>query len=274
MKAKLTISTTLVAAIFAALIFYYRSDVEALRSASSFHPLGKSHSRILGLKAPQLIGLNDVPQTFLLALIAAEDRDFFDHRGFDFGAMQEAVRSWWRGDERLRGASTMTQQLAKTLFLNSERTLGRKLQESIYAAKLEAAFSKEELLTLYINSVEWGDNIYGVGEAAKAYFGKQPQDLEGWEIAYLTAILPNPRLIPDLPFVQVAGLLEQRIRNVVVIRDCRAAQSDDVRTNFTAMLLCAKQHVPDAQFGDEVAKIKASLKIKFDTKKVSSSLPN
>lgn len=126
------------------------------------------------------------------AMMASEDIAFPSHPGFDLGAIQEALDEAAAGDPRPRGGSTMTQQLAKNLFLDGERTLARKLRELLYALDLEASLDKRHILQLYINIVELGPDLHGVGPAAHAYFAKRPGGLTDKEAAFLAALLPSP----------------------------------------------------------------------------------
>ena len=127
------------------------------------------------------------------AAIAAEDIRFRTHPGFDLIAIQEALDASV-GEERMRGGSTITQQLAKNLFLDGRRTLLRKLRELILALNMESRMSKDAILALYLNVVEFGPGIHGISEAANAWFLKDPAQLTAREAAFLTSILPAPQM--------------------------------------------------------------------------------
>jgi membrane peptidoglycan carboxypeptidase len=127
------------------------------------------------------------------AAIAAEDARFPEHPGYDIEGINLALQALSSGEERPRGGSTITQQLAKNLFLSGERTLARKARELLYALELERVLGKSRILELYINVVEFGPELYGVRGAADVYFLKQPQGLAPQEAAFLSAILPSPR---------------------------------------------------------------------------------
>jgi hypothetical protein len=127
------------------------------------------------------------------AVVAAEDIRFHSHPGYDLVAIQEALQAA-PDEERIRGGSTITQQLAKNLFLDGRRTFCRKLRELLIAMSLEKRMSKEAILTLYLNIVEFGPGIYGVGNAADAWFIKRPSGLTPREAAFLASILPAPRM--------------------------------------------------------------------------------
>ena len=123
------------------------------------------------------------------AVTASEDAGFFGHRGFDFREIANAVTD----RSRVRGASTISQQLSKNLFLSPERTLARKVREALGTIALEASLSKGRLLEIYLNIAEWGPGVYGVGEAARFWFGKDARDLTARESAFLATVIPSPR---------------------------------------------------------------------------------
>jgi monofunctional biosynthetic peptidoglycan transglycosylase len=126
------------------------------------------------------------------AVIAAEDTRFCEHYGFDTVELEKAVRDWRRG-RRVRGASTITMQTAKNLFLWPGRSFVRKAAEAYLTPWLEIGLSKERILELYLNIAEWGPGIYGAEAAAQTYFGKPARALKPNEAALLAAVLPNPR---------------------------------------------------------------------------------
>ena len=127
------------------------------------------------------------------AVIAAEDIRFRSHPGFDLIAIQEALANA-QSDERLRGGSTLTQQLAKNLFLDGRRTLRRKLRELLLALSMEERMTKDAILALYLNVVEFGPGIWGIRDAADAWFLKRPDQLSVREAAFLASILPAPKM--------------------------------------------------------------------------------
>jgi monofunctional biosynthetic peptidoglycan transglycosylase len=126
------------------------------------------------------------------AVLVAEDIGFFSHRGFALAEMQNALEEALRDRERPRGASTITQQLAKNLWLSPSRNPLRKGREALLTSQLERALSKRRILELYLNVVEFGPGVYGAGAASQRYFGKAPADLDESEAAQLAAVLPNP----------------------------------------------------------------------------------
>lgn len=161
-----------------------------------------------------------VAPVLLRTVVLAEDARFHEHGGIDFGAIREAVgvrphagwlrTAWvaWTRRDRIRGASTLTQQLAKNLYLSPARSAPRKLKEAVTALRLEGALTKERILELYLNVAEWGPRIWGIGAASRAYYGVRPSQLDLWQAAELAATLPHPR--SSNPATRPAAMAEGR----------------------------------------------------------------
>jgi monofunctional glycosyltransferase len=142
---------------------------------------------------------SDVSPHLKLAVVAAEDQRFADHSGFDFQAIEKAAKTNQRGGT-VRGASTISQQVAKNLFLWPARSWVRKALEAAITVLLETMWSKERILDVYVNVAEMGDGVYGAEAAAKRFFRKPAASLTPSESALLAAVLPNPRgLRADAP---------------------------------------------------------------------------
>lgn len=137
------------------------------------------------------VGLADVSSPMALAVVAAEDQKFPDHHGFDLQAINQALRDN-EHRELPRGASTISQQVAKNLFLWPGRSLLRKGMEAVCTSLLEGLWPKRRILEVYLNIVEFGPGVFGVGAASATYFGKAPKQLQESEAARLAAVLPNP----------------------------------------------------------------------------------
>jgi monofunctional biosynthetic peptidoglycan transglycosylase len=135
---------------------------------------------------------NAISAPMCLAAVAAEDQRFPQHWGFDFASIADAVETHGTPG-RLRGASTITQQVARNLFLWQGRSYIRKGLEAYFAVLLETLWPKRRILEVYLNVAEFGDGVYGVGAAAQTFFGKRPIELQTAEAALLAAVLPNPR---------------------------------------------------------------------------------
>jgi len=135
---------------------------------------------------------DDISKQMALAVIAAEDQNFPFHFGFDFEQIEKAIEQHERG-RRLRGASTITQQVAKNLFLWEGRSFIRKGFEAYFTVLIELLWSKERILEVYLNIIETGDMIFGVGAASQIYFKKEPFKLTRTQAALLAATIPNPK---------------------------------------------------------------------------------
>jgi hypothetical protein len=142
--------------------------------------------------SPDFVALSEVPVLLIETLLLAEDAGFLGHRGVDLSEVPSAVLTNWSRGGAARGASTITQQLAKNLFLSREKRLGRKLQELSLALLLEATLDKQRILEIYLNVIEWGPGLHGLRPAARRYFGKEPRDLTPRQMAFLAAIVPGP----------------------------------------------------------------------------------
>lgn len=127
------------------------------------------------------------------AVLIAEDSAFFQHSGYDLEQIKESAKRNWREKRLARGASTITQQLAKNLYLSTSKNPLRKIQEFFIARKMENDLSKQRIFEIYLNVIEWGDGIYGIEPAAQRYFGKSASALLPEEAAILAAMIPNPR---------------------------------------------------------------------------------
>ncbi|MBR4489720.1 transglycosylase domain-containing protein [bacterium] len=132
-----------------------------------------------------------IPDHLIWAVVVSEDAGFFVHKGVDFQELDAAVKDNIK-KHKLRGGSTITQQLAKNLFLNRDKTLLRKFREVLLAIELDAALSKERLLEIYFNIIEWAPGIFGISQASYYYFGKEPFQLTPLESAYLASVIPGP----------------------------------------------------------------------------------
>ena len=142
--------------------------------------------------SPDFIALRDVPPLFVRTLLLAEDTGFYGHRGIDLRELPAALLTNWSRGGAARGASTITQQLAKNLFLSRDKQVGRKLQELAITFLLESALGKDRILEIYLNIIEWGPDLRGLRPAARRYFGCEPQALTPAEMAFLVAIIPGP----------------------------------------------------------------------------------
>jgi transglycosylase-like protein len=146
----------------------------------------------VSLSSPDFIALGDVPPLFVRTLLLAEDAGFYGHKGIDLRELPSALLTNLSRGEAARGASTITQQLAKNLFLSRDKEVGRKLQELAITFLLESALGKDRILEIYLNIIEWGPDLRGLRPAARHYFDCEPQALTPAQMAFLVAIIPGP----------------------------------------------------------------------------------
>lgn len=136
---------------------------------------------------------DEISDNFKKAVVAAEDGKFIHHHGFDWEGIQYALEKNEKSGEVVNGGSTISQQLAKNLFLYNQRSLIRKGQEAIATWMMERMWSKQRILEVYMNSVQFGDHLYGVEAASRYYFHRSAQNLTRDQAAFLAALLPNPK---------------------------------------------------------------------------------
>ncbi|HRZ79300.1 MAG TPA: biosynthetic peptidoglycan transglycosylase [bacterium] len=145
----------------------------------------------IGPASDSFVPIEYLPEHVYWAVVISEDAGFFMHPGIDFAELGAAVIDNIKNN-KLRGGSTITQQLAKNLFLNRQKTLIRKFQEMLLAVELDSTFSKNRLLEMYLNMIEWAPGIFGISQAAHYYFDKSPYELTPLESAYLASVIPGP----------------------------------------------------------------------------------
>ena len=151
--------------------------------------------RVIATRGPRHghpVRLDELPPYVPRAFLAAEDRRFYKHGAIDFEGVARALWADWRAHRTVQGASTLTQQLARTLYLKPDQTWTRKFQEAVIAYRIEAKMSKDEVLELYLNRIFFGDNAYGIDAAAQTYFGKPAAQLDLQEAALLAALPKAP----------------------------------------------------------------------------------
>jgi monofunctional biosynthetic peptidoglycan transglycosylase len=141
----------------------------------------------------QWVPYNRISNHLKRAIVAAEDAKFVDHEGFDWDGIQKAIEKNERKGRVVAGGSTITQQLAKNLFLSGRRTPWRKAEEAMITVMLEKTMDKRRILEIYLNVIEWGETVFGCEAAARHYFGVSAAQLGAEQSAKLAAMVPNPR---------------------------------------------------------------------------------
>jgi monofunctional biosynthetic peptidoglycan transglycosylase len=168
------------------------------------------HPFVVGPRNPHWTPYGALPAALKKAVVASEDANFYSHEGVDYEAIREAIKTDLQKGKFVRGGSTITQQVAKNLFLTREKTLIRKVKELVLARRMDDALSKSRILELYLNVVEFGPMVYGVGHAARYYFGKPPSSLTVRESAFLASMLPGPKVYN--PYRKMARVMKRSDR--------------------------------------------------------------
>lgn len=181
-------------------LYFFYPDVGRLKKENprktSFMEYREQEWREQGKKKKiqlRWVPLSGISPYLVKAVIISEDDKFWDHEGFDFEAMKAALEKDLKKKKFKYGGSTISQQLAKNLYLTPSRNPLRKVKEAVLTWRLEKSLSKRRIIELYLNVAEWGDGIFGIGAAAGHYYGKSAAALDPLEAAKLAAVLPNPR---------------------------------------------------------------------------------
>jgi monofunctional biosynthetic peptidoglycan transglycosylase len=173
-------------------VFWYRShnpDVTAMMAQRM------AEDRAQGLEPKRVqtwVTYDRISPNLVRAVLAGEDSRFFDHAGFDWEEIRNALEKDWNEGKFSRGASTISQQLAKNLFLSTSKNPLRKLHEALITKEMEWILGKRRILEIYLNVIEWGEDIYGAEAAARHYFNTSAASLGADQAAFLSAIIPSP----------------------------------------------------------------------------------
>ena len=200
-KCTIILGLVVLSAFVLSIAFYFvYPDVSILRKVnpkkSAFMEYRENEWKQQGRKkkiVQQWVPLSQVSPYVVKAVIIAEDDKFWSHDGFDFEAMQKALEKDLKHKKFKAGGSTISQQLAKNLFLSPSKNPMRKLKEAVLTWRLERTLSKKRIIEIYLNLVEWGDGLFGIEAAAQHYYGRPASDLSAVEASKLAAALPNPR---------------------------------------------------------------------------------
>ena len=162
-----------------ALMEYREKEAKEKKKKYSIHQIG--------------VPLSSISPYLIKAVLIAEDDKFWRHEGFDYEAIEKAIEKDLKAKRFRFGGSTISQQLARNLYLSPAKNLLRKMREAIITWRMEKVLSKKRILELYLNLVEWGDGIFGIEAASRHYYGKPSAELSPEEAARLASVLPNPR---------------------------------------------------------------------------------
>ncbi|MFQ5949310.1 MAG: transglycosylase domain-containing protein, partial [Nitrospiria bacterium] len=185
---------------FGGTIYYFSRDLPPLDSLGSYEPslatrIYSDDNRVIGqffIEKRVLVPLSQMPKALIQAILAVEDARFYEHKGFDTLRIIKAFLTNLESMKIRQGASTITQQLTRSLFLTPERTMKRKLREILLARRMEKMLSKDQILEIYLNQIYFGHGSYGVQVAAKTYFGKDVAEINLAEAAFLAGLPKAP----------------------------------------------------------------------------------
>lgn len=144
-------------------------------------------------KDKSYVKINNISEHLKNAILLSEDASFFGHRGFDWYELKASFNQNLRAGKFARGGSTITQQLAKNIFLSPDKSIFRKIEEAFYTIHIENNFKKNQIFELYLNAIELGENLFGVKPASKFYFNKSPSEINILEAAFMAFLLPSPK---------------------------------------------------------------------------------
>jgi monofunctional biosynthetic peptidoglycan transglycosylase len=180
----------------------------------------------------QWVPLDRISPYLLKAVLIAEDDKFWKHAGFDFESIQKAIEKDLQAGRFKFGGSTISQQLARNLYLSPEKSLFRKAAEAVLTRQMERTLPKKRILEIYLNVVEWGEGIYGAEAAARHHFGKSARDLSSEESARLAAVLPNPRRYNPAGEQKYVVNRARTIHSIMVKRGVVAPEWEDIPDPF------------------------------------------
>ncbi|MCX5854749.1 MAG: monofunctional biosynthetic peptidoglycan transglycosylase [Deltaproteobacteria bacterium] len=250
----------LVSAVFLNVGFYFvYPDVSKLKKASpkktAFMEYREKEWEKQGKKKKiirQWVPLSQISPYVIKAVIIAEDDKFWSHEGFDFDAIQKAIEKDIKNKKFKFGGSTISQQLAKNLYLSPSKNPVRKIKEAILTWRMENHLSKKRIIELYLNVAEWGEGVFGIEAAARRYYGKPASALTAKEAARLASVLPNPRKFDptgESKFVEGRSerIYQIMVRRGIVIPEYEEVMSEPAQTEGTEQEKPEKTPEPPSQ---------------------------
>lgn len=238
---------------------FWLPDVSELRRKNpletSFMRIKEKQAAARGRKLGRTIVWKDwdgISDNLKHAVLVAEDDGFYRHKGVDWESTRKALETDWKEKRFAKGGSTITQQLARNLYLSPSKNPLRKIKELLIARQLEKVLGKRRIFEIYLNVAEWGKGIYGAEAAARAYFGKSAADLDPEEAAALAAALPSPRR-----YSPVKGTKFMERRKSSIVARMRASgylpeEADEVRLSESFELLVSSDTEVPASSGPTV----------------------
>jgi len=177
------------------------------------------------------VPLSNISTYLIKAVLIAEDDKFWRHEGFDYEAIRKAIESDLKAKRLKFGGSTLSQQLARNLYLSPEKSLLRKMSEALITWRMETVLSKRRILELYLNVVEWGEGIFGIEAASRHYYGKPSSQLTAVEATTLAAILPSPKRYNPLGDQSYVRTRANDIYNIMIQRGIIAPEYEEINEN-------------------------------------------
>ncbi len=195
---------------------------------------GNYHPLTIGPKSRNWAPTGSIPSEMKWAVILAEDSNFYRHEGIDVKAIKNAIKYDLEKKSFARGASTITQQTAKNLFLSREKTISRKIKELYLALRMEQELTKGRIVELYLNVVELGPMVYGIGHGSRYYFGKPVSALTPRECAFLASMLPGPRVAYN-PYTNLNKVLKRSDMILGLLRKKGVLSEEEYRQSLAEM---------------------------------------
>ena len=177
------------------------------------------------------VPLSNISPYLIKAVLIAEDDKFWRHEGFDYEAIRKAIERDLKAKRLKFGGSTLSQQLARNLYLSPEKSLLRKMSEALITWRMEKVLSKRRILELYLNVVEWGEGIFGIEAASRHYYGKPSSELTAFEATRLAAILPSPKRYNPLGDQNYVTTRANDIYNIMIQRGIIAPEYEEMNEN-------------------------------------------
>ncbi len=192
-------------------------EIKAFKPHSTVKP-GRINWNKRGVDSIRIyVPLSKISPLLQQAVVISEDDLFYQHNGFNLPMMKEAMRVNFEKKRYVRGASTITMQLARNAFLHKRKTLVRKLRELVVTYRIEQALTKKQILEMYLNIVEWGEGIYGAEAASRFYFDKPTAQLTLAEATLLAAMLPNPIYFNPYKRMKTCGRMQKRVLDLMTL---------------------------------------------------------
>ena len=262
--------------ILAGFFFSLIHDLPQINSLKQFKPSSvttvfSSDNRILTkfyIEKRFPVSIDKIPKNLINALITIEDKNFYTHSGINFKAILRAIIHDLKAQKFKQGASTLTQQLAKTLFLTSEKSMVRKIKEAILALQIERRYTKNEILELYFNQIYLGSSTYGVEAACQTYFGKSVEDITLAQAALIAGLPKAPSVYSPLKNPELA-----KKRRHIVLQQMLAAKIitlQEYNSGKAEKIVQPPQKTKQTQAGHFIEYVKAVLKNQFDLKGIYS----